>query len=98
MNNYSAAGNKKVFLLSDDEFKNYCTSADRIAYPNSYCLGMGCYTWNNGACSWWLRDTILASKGRNSLEVTGYGEVNYSGRMQNTDRRGIRPAIWVKIG
>ena len=30
--------------------------------------------------------------------ITGSGDYDLQGRKQHSDRRGVRPAVWVKIG
>ncbi len=99
LGNYVGPVAEKVFLLSESEVRQYLPTVNaRLAYPTSYCLNQGAYTWaSTGGCHWWLRDTIKNWDYTLVKGITGSGDYDLKGQTQHQNRRGVRPAIWVKL-
>ena len=75
------------------------------ALPTKWCQtkavnqGIGyefCGHFSGGGCgNWWLRSPGYDS--HSAAYVDGEGIINAVGRMVNTDRVGVRPALWMRI-
>ena len=83
-------------LLSVDEANQYFKSDDdRICYPTQWAVNHGAYSWENGACPWWLRSpnddsTIVAC-------VLDNGTVQSVGSRVSNSLVSVRPVLWVKM-
>ncbi len=90
---------EKVFLLNEQEVRRYFASFNsRVSYPTTACLNNGAYTWaSTGGCYWWLRDTLTSGSYVLVKGITGSGDYDLKGQTEHQNRRGVRPALWVKM-
>ena len=88
-----------IFLLSEAEVRTYLDSTrKRMAYPSEFCKSKGAYIWpDTGACYWWLRDNITVGFVVYAKGITGNGDYDLNGKLENQNHRGIRPAIWMYL-
>ena len=88
----------RVFLLSQEEANAYFANDDaRRAHVSKYAINNGAYsTSSNGYQSgwWWLRTPATGSY--SAMDVNYNGKLE-TGNHSNSDRGGVRPAVWVDI-
>lgn len=84
---------EKVFILSEEEAKENCSSEDLYCYPTTYAAANGVWQSSDHYCWWWLRDfegdcaKLMRHDGKveDSLFYVSYGHA------------GFRPAIRIRI-
>ena len=87
----------KVFLLSVDETKEYLGS-DAGTIPTKYAewRGVKVNSKYEDRCRYWLRTGRFASTDNDYFAYVGYsGDVEDLGIKVQSDKIGVRPALWV---
>ena len=100
----SADTKDRVFLLSEDEAREYFSSdSTRQCQGTAYCFAQGGDQDSDGRCSWWLRSPGgYFSRDYVSI-VDNYGAAGWQPyhdtcRLPFTDGIAVRPALWIDLG
>ena len=86
----------KIFALSIDEVKKYCSSAsDKEAYTTDYAHKQG-HDQKDRSERWWLRSPGLDNFNAATVDISGL--INQYGDDEVTKRNvAVRPALWLNL-
>lgn len=86
----------KVFLLSEDEYKEYFkTKSAAVCEPTVYTRSKYVYM-EKGKCMWWLR--VPGETQHFAAFVYPSGNWWYNGHLVDSLDIGVRPALWINLG
>lgn len=86
-----------IFLLSLAEAEKYfADDKARRVFPTDYAIAQKVYVWDRlGITWWWLRSP--GNINSNAADVNAVGSLYYKGIYVYDARRGVRPALRIKI-
>ena len=87
----------RVFLLSLSETNQYLTSnSARFCMPTAYAIKQNAYVDTSSGGCWWMMRTP-GETGKKVVSTNTDGSIDYNGGIVESNRGGVRPAMWIDI-
>ena len=87
----------RVFLLSLSETNQYLTSnSARFCMPTAYAIKQNAYVDTSSGGCWWMMRTP-GETGKKIVSTNTDGSIDYNGGIVESNRGGVRPAMWIDI-
>ena len=87
----------RIFLLSLSETTQYLTTnMARFCMPTAYAIRQNAYFDGSSGGCWWMMRTP-GETGKKVVSTNTDGSFDYNGGIVESNRGGVRPAMWIDI-